>query len=185
MKKFIPTVLLSLLFLSCASIADRLVDRGLNAAFSGTLTSNRSSEEAGSYSSEPASGSSVVVDFKADEILATMDGEKSGASYYVAKVLTPASAATKNQAEVVFIHDGSKAWANFVTRSHKAAQSELSIGKDVLFLWYHSEDSNVSADAYRKSTWSIGRITSLDYLYKGQVEINGRLYYLNFLRIPE
>jgi len=54
--------------------------------------------------------------------------------FYVAKVLQPASSATKNQAQVVFVHDGSKSWVNFVVNSRKVTKGDLVVGATVFYL---------------------------------------------------
>ncbi|OHD15138.1 MAG: hypothetical protein A2Z96_01475 [Spirochaetes bacterium GWB1_48_6] len=187
MKKihFIYVLLaIGLTFTSCETMANRLVNRAISGAITGGSSESSYSGDDSSESSTTF-GESTVVDFKNGEILVTLDGEKKGATYYTAKVLTPPSTATKNQAEVVFIHDGSTAWANFLTNSHKATQEELKIGKEVLFMSYTEGDDSVDGDSYRKYPWYIGRVTSLDFLYKGQVEVNGRLFALKLLRIAE
>lgn len=185
-KLFAVISLISLGFLSCATMADRLVSRALD----GAIVPDRSvrSADSESYVSEETDtprGADTRIDFKPGELLATMDGDRKEATYYVCKVLTPASAATKNQAEVVFIQDGKKGWANFLTSSHKADKSELAVGKDVLFAWYFQGWESVDLDSYRKTGWSIGTVTSLDFLYKGQVEVNGNLYILDAVRTIE
>jgi len=37
---------------------------------------------------------------------------------------------------------------------------------------------------YRKDYWRLGNITSVELLYKNQVEISGDAYYIEYLRIP-
>ena len=124
------------------------------------------------------------VDFKSGEVLcAASDRSMKENTYYAAKVLTPASPATKNQAQVLFL-DGKEKWTSYVIPSHKASKAEMALGKYVLFSSY-SKYEEVSSDDYRKSGWYIGRITSTDELYKKMVEIKGRKYYIKWIRIPE
>ena len=52
--------------------------------------------------------------------------------FYTAKILTPSSKQTKNQAEVIYVRDGEKRWAIPVA-SHKASESELKLDKIVLY----------------------------------------------------
>jgi len=106
------------------------------------------------------------------------------ARYRVAKVLTPASPATKNQAEAVFIDNGSKSWVNYVVNSRKATKADFAIGAMVFYLEGWANHDKISADTYRKDAWSLGNITSVEYLYKNQVEIGGDLYTTDFIRIP-
>ena len=125
------------------------------------------------------------VDFKKDEVLCAKSETQSmvNNTYYAAKVLTPASKATKNQAKVLFL-DGKEMWTNYVIPSHKATKAEMSLSKYVLFYGYgHQEE--VSSDSYRKGGWYLGRITSTDDLYKDMIEIKGKKYYIKWVRIPE
>ncbi len=104
------------------------------------------------------------------------------ADFLAAKVLTPASAATKNQAEVIFV-DGKKAWTMFVLPSHKASNAELKVGVAVLFnTWAGTQ--NLSADDYRQGRWFFGNVTSVDELFKGIVEVKGDKKYIKNIRIP-
>jgi hypothetical protein len=104
--------------------------------------------------------------------------------YYLAKILTQPSASTKNQAEVLFVNSGEKMWSPFVIPSHKASKSDMELGKIVLYHnWASSEE--VSAEAYRKESWYLGRISSTDDLFKDMVEVNGKGKYIKWLRIPE
>ena len=126
------------------------------------------------------------VDYKKGEVLCSYYEGRSLAdnTYYTAKVLTPASDATKNQAEVIFVGSGKKAWSQFVIPSHKANDKELQLGMLVLFhVWANGD--NIDADAYRKQYWSFGRISSTDELFKGKVEVNGKSMFVKWLRVSD
>ncbi len=128
-------------------------------------------------------------DFKSGEVLCA-DGTKNDPTdmfYKVSKVLTPASAATKNQAEVLFVTNGNKAWSTYVVPSHKAAKAELAVGKLVFHLrgWQGYEEKSVSAEDYRQSDWVLGTVTSLDEMFKNFVEIDGDKYDWRLVRIAE
>jgi len=127
----------------------------------------------------------AVVDFQSGEILASADSHSMFESgFRVAKILTPASAATKNQAEALWISDGKKQWVNFVVGSRKATKADLTVGAPVFYLAGWADHEKVPADDYRKDYWRLGNITSVELLYKNQVEISGDAYYIEFLRIP-
>ena len=135
----------------------------------------------------PVKGSTVGgIDFKKGEVLSSYREGKSLAdnTYYTAKILTPASAATKNQAEVLFVGSGKKAWSEFVVPSHKASEKELKLGMLVLFHVWATGDK-ISADDYRKEYWKFGRISSTDELFKGKVEVNGKSMFVKWLRISD
>lgn len=154
---------------SCASIAE--------GAVSGALGSVGSSA---AVAAAPA-----VTDLRSGETLVSPDsGGPEEATFYVAKILTPASPATKNQAEALYIEDGKKYWVNYVVDSRKAAKGDLIVGSNVLFLDGWADHDKIDADTYRKSGWRLGAITSTDELYKNRVEIAGQPYNINYLRVP-
>lgn len=133
----------------------------------------------------PAKATPVTgLDFKKGEVLCSYYEGKSlvDNTYYTAKILTSASAATKNQAEVIFVDSGKKAWSQFVVPSHKASEKEMELGMLVLFHVWANND-NMSADNYRKQYWAFGRISSTDELFKGKVEVNGKSMFVKWLRI--
>lgn len=124
------------------------------------------------------------LDFKRNEVLCSYYEGRSMTknTYYTAKILTPASAATKNSAEVIFVHNGKKKWSQYVVPSRKASEKEMKLGMMVLYhVWAKSD--NISADSYRKQYWGFGRISSTDDLFKGKVEVNGKSMFVKWLRI--
>ena len=155
----ILVVLSALVFASCAGLAPMVVSQGFSAVNSGS----------GSIAAAP----SAVVDFQSGEILCSVDaGSMVESSYYVAKILSPASAATKNQAQVVFISDGTKSWVNYALNSRKATKADFAIGATLLVLYGYSGYDKIDADAYRKS------------LYKDNVEVDGYLFNIHYVRVP-
>ncbi len=136
------------------------------------------------------SGSKAVkapMDIKGDEVLCSEEGAGNmlEADYYVARIMTKASAETKNQAEVLRVHDGKKMWSEFVVPSHKAQKNELSVGQIVLFPHGWQGYKEMDADDYRFASWGMGRVTSLDELFKDLVEVNGDKYGWAIIRIPD
>jgi hypothetical protein len=105
-------------------------------------------------------------------------------TYYVAKVVNPASPQTRNQAEVIFVHNGKQMWTKYVIPSHKATKEEIKLGTIVLrHVWASGED--ISAESYRKQYWQFGRVSSTDDLFKGVVEVKGQKSNVKWLRIPD
>jgi len=105
-------------------------------------------------------------------------------AYYVAKIVTPATAGTKNQAEVIFVYNGKKMWTTYVIPSHKASKEEIKLGGIVFkHAWAGNED--ISAENYRKRYWGLGRVSSTDELFKGVVEVQGNKSLVKWLRIPD
>jgi predicted small secreted protein len=138
---------------------------------------------------QSAAQTAGAVDFKTNEVLCADGDERDALSmhYRVATVLTPASPATKNQAEVLFVANGKKAWTTFVVPSHKAAKAELTVGKLVYHIsgWSDADAKNVSAEEYRQSYWQLERITSVDELFKNRIEVGGAKYDPGLIRIPD
>lgn len=155
---------------SCSSLAQGALGGALSSLGAGSAT---------------ASTASAVADFQSGELLCSSDsGKMTDAIFRAAKVLTPASAATKNQAEALFVADGSKEWVNYAINSRKAVKSDLTVGATVFYLYGWSGYDKISADSYRKEHWKLGYISSTDSLYKDMVEIAGENYSINYLRIP-
>ena len=146
----------------------------------GQLKNNSNVSGSDSVVSNAVSG---PVDFKSGEVLCSHgDGSMTEASYYVARVLTPASPATKNQAKVVFL-DGQTQWINYIIASHRATKAELAVGKWAFYSGVSGWDK-VEQDSYRKAHYGLGRVTSTDELFKNVVEVDGRKCFVNWIRIP-
>jgi len=174
-KLLIIAVAVSLVLLAgCASVP-------VSGLASGVLAAGRGVQAAAQVAE--------AVDFRSGEVLASdgTEADVEAMSYYVGKVVTPASPATKQQAEVLFVENGKKAWASFVVPSHKASKAELTVGKLVYVLNnYRDYDAkNVSVDEYRKGRWILERITSTDEMFKNRVEAGGDKYHPDLIRIPD
>jgi predicted small secreted protein len=130
-----------------------------------------------------------TVDFKSGEVLCA-DGTNNNATsmnYKVGTVLTAATPATKNQAQVLFVANGNKAWSSFVIPSHKAQKAELTVGR-LVFISRSFEDNeakDITAVRYRQAGWKLERITSVDELFKSRVEVGGNKYHPDLVRIPD
>lgn len=175
MKKLIVLALVAAFALASCDTLTSAVAGVVGGAVSGAVTG------------DVASGTSSAVtpmDFKAGELLCSTDsGSMIGAHFYLAKVLTPASAASKDQAEVLWL-DGSKAWVNFVVESRKATKDDLAIGAAILYPAGWAGHESMDQDNYRKTGWYLGRVTDNSDLFKNMVEIDGDKYYVNVLRVP-
>jgi hypothetical protein len=126
-----------------------------------------------------------VAEFKSDEVLSGNGDSMMDTSFYLAKVLTPASPQTKNQAEVVYVRNGSKEWVVNVLPSHKARKDEMQVGAVVLYPGGWAGYDKMGAEEYRKARWNLGRITSTDEMFKNVVEVKGEQFYLQLLRMPD
>ncbi len=129
--------------------------------------------------------SAEVMDFKKDEVLCLSPQDQSiNGSFYLGRVITPASKETKNQAEVLFIEDGVKGWTSKVILTRKVEKSDLTIGTLVFYPEGWQMHEKMSQDQYRFATWKLGRITNHDELFKNLIEIAGESYYYSMIRIP-
>ncbi|AEJ20575.1 hypothetical protein [Gracilinema caldarium] len=129
--------------------------------------------------------SSEVMDFKKDEVLCLSPQDQSNnGRFYLARVITPASKETKNQAEVLFIEDGVKGWTSKVILTRKVEKADLTIGTLVFYPDGWQMHEKMSQDQYRFATWRLGRITNNDELFKNLIEIAGASYYYSVIRIP-
>jgi hypothetical protein len=125
------------------------------------------------------------VEFKADEILSTTDeGKMMDNRYWLARVLTPASSATKNQSEVLFVGDGSKAWSPWIITSRKSVKEDFKVGAILLVPGGWDDHDNVSGESYRRADWYLRRVTSTDDLFKNRVSVGGYSFNVAYLRTP-
>ena len=173
----IATGLLSIfLLMSCESMDSVMegADRVTGAANRATSVSSKAPSATGG------------VDFRSDEMLCSYTEEDSVSrnSFRAAKVLTPPSAQTQNQAEVLFA-DGEKMWSRLTLETHKPSKQEISVGELVLHIPNYSDDEDVSVETYRGQRWVFGRVTSTDPLFKDMVEVDGEELYLKWLRVTD
>jgi hypothetical protein len=130
--------------------------------------------------------SAEPIDFRSDEALCSWEATTMlDSEYWVAKILTPASSATKNEAEVVYIEDGTKAWAKWVIPTRKATKADMVLGSMVFAIaGFRKNEDKLTAEEYRKARWYLGRISSVDELFKNRIEVNGESCNWEFIRIP-
>ena len=159
----------ALVLASCSSLSDAVARTSSALAGGGTT----------------ATAAPAVVDFQSGEVLCSTGTQMMEGVYELSKVLKPASPATKNQAEVVVINNGSKSWVNFVVNSRKATKADFAVGTPVFYLaGWQSWDEGITSDDYRRSGWYLANITSIEELYKNRVEVGGTSYNIKYLRVP-
>ena len=137
---------------------------------------------AGLFSEVPgASAPAAVMDPLDGYVFAYIEG--SSGDYHVAKILQPASPATKNQAEVLDMgQSGGRKWAQGFT-SHPADKSELAVGEVVLV--QGSGFSDPDTETLRATTWTAYYITDISSLFKGEVMAGSIMVPIKHLRIPD
>jgi hypothetical protein len=95
---------------------------------------------------------------------------------HLAKMTTPATPETKNEAEFMQITDGNKLWTKYYWTSRIATPAEVKIG--ALVITFDASDGDVyrapeNRDEARTGSWFMARITDTSDLYKGYVTVSG------------
>lgn len=136
----------------------------------------------GSSSASPTSAKVESADPLEGYVFAYVDGLPGG--YHVATIVQPASASTKNQAEILDMGGGGseKRWAEVFT-SHPADRSELAVGEVVLYQGSGFADPDKAT--LRATTWDAYYITDTSDLFKGEIMIGTKTVPIKHLRIPD
>lgn len=95
----------------------------------------------------------------------------------LAKMKTPATAQTKNEAEFLKVADGDELWTKNYWSTRIATKEELKIGLVVIALdvcgdqdVYRAPENKEEA---RTSPWFMAKITDVSDMYKGYVTVSG------------
>jgi len=95
----------------------------------------------------------------------------------LAKMKTPPSAATKNEAEFMQVLDGKDIWTKYYWSTRIAGSEELKIGAVVIMLDQSGDEGVYRApenkDEARQVSWFMAKITDMSDLYKGYVTVSG------------
>lgn len=111
--------------------------------------------------------------FVADEML----DDKDWMYVELAKMITPATPETKNQAQFLMIQGGNTAWKKYWMKSRIATTSEITLGKQVIIF-----DGNNQSDIYypptsnqstRTENWFLSRIVDTSETFRGYVMVGG------------
>lgn len=127
------------------------------------------------------------VDFRPGEQLVSIRDVDSIANdrFRAARIMTAPSPATQGQAEVI-LSNGTRRWSRHVLESRKATPADLYVGRMVLYTqWSHYSDDRMTQDTYRDSEWWFGRVTSVDQLFRGRVEVGGRDMNVSWVRVTD
>jgi hypothetical protein len=132
--------------------------------------------------------------FMSDEYLVLLREYKPGPGWlaaYIAKLVTPATAETKQEAEFFIIDGdkkGTKVWTKFYTMTRPATVEDLKLGTVAYCL-----DANREADIYvgpknrednLKNRWFTATITDTSNLYKGFLNFGSYKAKPTALRVP-
>lgn len=120
---------------------------------------------------------------QADEYLITLEEYKPGSEWkevFIAKMLTPASAATKREAEFFIINayrKGEKVWTKHYCLTRPAGKGDLKLGAVA-----YAYDGNNENDIYQgpssrednlNQRWFVGTVNDDSNLYKGYLSLSG------------
>lgn len=105
----------------------------------------------------------------------------------LAKLITPASANTKKEAEFLMVYSGEKKWLKNYWQTRVANKDELKLGTVVICFNYCEDDIYIAPkekqDA-RSTNWFMAKITDTSDMYKGYVTVSGGyLVKLNNIRV--
>lgn len=107
---------------------------------------------------------------------------------YVAKMVTPATKETKNEAKLMRVKDSKEIWTKIYWKTRMATKSDIKIGA-IVICFDGSNDDGVNQppkekDEARQWNWFMGKITDTSDLHKGFVTIaGGSKVSLNALRV--
>ncbi len=116
---------------------------------------------------------------QSDDYFISKEPYKTQAWIYVhlAKMKTPATAETKNEAEFMQVGDGSELWTKNYWQTRMATKDDLRLGVVVIVLDSQGDEGVYRApenkEEARTSSWFIAKITDLSDLYKGHLTVSG------------
>ncbi len=104
-------------------------------------------------------------------------GQSSWIYVKLAKMVTPPTSATKNEAEFYQITDGNKIWTKHYWTTRRTDKGDLKLGTVVVAFDKQGEkEIYVAPDSKeegRGGSWFMAKITDLSDLYKGYVTVSG------------
>lgn len=132
---------------------------------------------------------------QADEYLITLEPYKAGSGWravYIAKLVTPASAATKQEAEFFIINGnktGEKVWTQHYCLTRPATSADLKLGAVAYALDGNREDDIYQGPGSREDNlhhaWFVGTINDDSNLYKGYLALSGYKVKPSSLRVRQ
>jgi hypothetical protein len=130
-----------------------------------------------------------------DEYMITLEAYKAGSGYgrvYIAKMVTPATRETKDEAEFFVINSdkkGEKVWTKYFALTVPASREDLKLGAIAYALDANRDDDIYVGPKEREdnlgSTWFVGTINDTSSLYKGYLMLSGYKVKPSALRIAK
>ncbi|HRY83993.1 MAG TPA: hypothetical protein P5533_05100 [Candidatus Cloacimonadota bacterium] len=111
--------------------------------------------------------------FVTDELL----GDREWIYVELAKMITPATPETKNQAQFLMIQGGSTAWKKYWMRTRIATNADITLGKQVIIYEGNSQNDiylpPTSNQSTRTENWFLARIVDSSETFRGYVMVGG------------
>ncbi|MCE1227544.1 MAG: hypothetical protein LWW87_13850 [Geobacteraceae bacterium] len=114
---------------------------------------------------------------RSDEYFATLRPVKGGGAsdVMIAKMLQPASDATKGEAQFMDSHKGTEFWTRTYWKTRPATQEDLKLGATVIYWGRYAKDRVYYAPRNEKEArnvaWKLNKITDISDLFKGEVTV--------------
>lgn len=116
---------------------------------------------------------------RTDEYFTSLKPLKGGAStdVQIAKMVTPASDASKGEAQFMDSYKGAEFWTRNFWKTRPATQDDLKIGTTVIY-WGRYAKNHVyfaprNEKEARNASWRLAKITDTSDLFKGEVTVAG------------
>jgi len=116
---------------------------------------------------------------RTDEYFTSVKPVKGGASadVQIAKMVTPASDASKGEAQFMDSYKGSEFWTRNFWKTRPATQEDLKIGTAVIYWGRYAKNHVYFAPRNEKEarnvSWRLSKITDASDLFKGEVTVAG------------
>lgn len=116
---------------------------------------------------------------KVDEYFASLRPIKGGGAseVQIARMLQPASDASKGEAQFMDSHKGTEFWTRTFWKTRPATAEDLKLGATVIYWGRYAKDHVYFAPRNEKEArnvaWKLNKITDVSDLFKGQVTVAG------------
>lgn len=116
---------------------------------------------------------------RADEYFTSLKSVKGGGAtdVMIAKMLQPASDATKGEAQFMDSHKGTEFWTRNFWKTRPATQEDLKLGITIIYWGRYAKDRVYYAPRNEKEArnvaWKLSKITDTSDLFKGEVTVAG------------
>ena len=159
------------------SLTDKALNKNSNSGSDKTAIQGKGAKSKGKYSGA-ATGDEHYID---DDVIFVSKDAFSGSNWInisPAKVMTPATAKTKNEGQYMLVQSGDEIWTKNSWKTRIAKESELKIGL-VIIAFDRRDDEGVcqppedKEQALRDIGWYMAKITDMSNKYRGYINLSG------------